>query len=421
MKKKIMAAAVFLFAMLCIFEICSAADDDGVRIKNSVSESVVRVSQGDSFGSGFFISDRYIVTNHHVVTPYLEDGYVGGDGWFASANGTNVQVIYSALTNDIVWGTVVQDWPEVDLAVIEIEPQNKRKPIKFALDEDINEGMNLWIVGFPGVNSHDPLTDDTPTITTGILSKITNGSIATGSQLYKRLVYDSITNPGNSGGPVVNKNGNIIGIHNSSSVEGLAFYGIHIKELATRLNTAGIPFEWASGNPFAMASGNHSGIENKGKDVALPVVIGVLAAAVVGSAIYLLNKKKQKNKTVVVGPKPKPADPTTPRASVQGMTGQFAGSKKNLSTGKDAVFGRDANACTIVFDGSAKKVSSKHCRIHYSKTHQRYVIQDLNSTNGTILVRGSEQKKVPSNSTIALRNGDVIYIPNKENSFRVNL
>ena len=70
---------------------------------------------------------------------------------------------------------------------------------------------------------------------------------------------------------------------------------------------------------------------------------------------------------------------------------------------------------------NVRGVSRKHCRIHFSNTHQCFIIQDLGSTNGTVLVRGSHQRQVPTNSGLALQNGDLIYIPNKDNSFRVNL
>jgi len=418
MKRFFLLTAIVFSIVFCLYG-TGIGEEDGVRIKNLTGQSIVRVSQdGNGWGTGFFIDDKYIVTNHHVVSPFLTSDVVGGDGWFKVATNEKVQVVFSAVNNDIVGGLVVQDWPEVDLAVVEIDPAySKRSPIKLLPEEKVVEGMNLWVIGFPGVNSYDTMTNDNSTITGGILSKITHDSIGENSVPFLSLSYDSITNPGNSGGPVVDRNGNVLGIHNSGdNGDGrIAFYGIHVKELTSRLTAAGIPFIWADSKS--------AGIEiNK---YILWGGIGLLVVLVIGLVIYIA--KKPAARTVQVSTKiPEiskvgPVSAPIQNGSIQGLSGQFSGQKKPLTQGKDFIIGKDPSVCTFVFDESAKKVSRKHCRIHYSKTHQRFIIQDLNSTNGTILVRGSSQKKVPADSSIALKNGDLVYIPDKSNSFRINL
>ncbi len=421
MKKKIWFVFAVLCVMLCVFNLC-IAQEDGPRIKDQVSKSIVRIYLDGSVGTGFFVSDKYIVTNHHVVSPYLEDGYVGGKGWFTLATNTKVDVIFSAVNNDIIGGLVVQDWPEVDLAVVEIDPAySKRVPLKLSPGEQVVEGMNVWVIGFPGVNSYDIMSGDNPTITSGILSKISHDAIGQNSTPFLKLSYDSITNPGNSGGPVVDRYGNVVGIHNSGSTEGIAFFGIHVDELIKRLNAAGIPCDLAGSvkepqevSPTPTPKPNPV-IDN----TIIWIVIGVLGAGVIGLLIYLMRAKSIKPSPK---PSPKPIQPEpSSKASIQGLSGQFSGQKKPLSTGKDTVIGKDPSVCTIRFDENEKNVSRKHCRIHFSNTNQCFVIQDLGSTNGTILVRGSSQTKVPSKSSLKLKDGDLIYVPNKNNTFRINL
>ena len=422
-KKNILLLSLILVSLLMSF--CMAnAEDEGTKIRNLVSPSLVRIFQfedGDGFGTGFFISDRYIVTNHHVVTPFPSETIGGDDNWFIPATNMPVEVVYSAVNNDVVQGLVVQDWPDVDLAVVEVDPAySKRTPLKLLPENKVVEGMTEYVIGFPGVNTYDMMTNDNPTITNGILSKIANESIGGNTTPYKMLSYSSFINPGNSGGPIVDTEGNVIGIVNSFSAEGVAYYGIHVKELISRLNAAGIPFEYAADNPTSTETINNPGDNSNGNQkLILYIIIGVLAVGVVGVLVMLLKKP---SKTPPSPQEPEPVKPSpSSKASIKGIAGQYLGMEKPLSKTKDCVIGKDPSKCTVVFDGNAKRVSRVHCRIHYSNTHQCYIIQDLNSTNGTILVRGSAQKKVPTDSGISLKDGDLIYIPTKENTFQVNL
>ena len=436
-KKNILLLSLILISLSMSFCMASA-EDEGTKIRNLVGSSLVRIfpfEDGDGFGTGFFISDRYIVTNHHVVTPFPFET-IGDDMWFIAATNMDVKVVYSAVNNDTVKGLVVQDWPDVDLAVVEVDPAySNRTPIKLLPENKVVEGMTEYAIGFPGVNTYDMMTNDNPTITNGILSKISNASIGINTTPYKRLSYSSFINPGNSGGPIVDTEGNVIGIVNSHSTVGVAYYGIHVKELISRLNAAGIPFEYAVDNPTSTETieaetittdviptiDNPGDNSNDNQKLILYIIIGVLAVGVVGVLVMLL-KKPSSPKTPSSPQEPEPVKPSsTSKASIKGIAGQYLGMEKPLSKTKDCVIGKDPSKCTVVFDGNAKRVSRVHCRIHYSNTHQCYIIQDLNSTNGTILVRGSAQKKVPTDSGISLKDGDLIYIPTKENTFQVNL
>ena len=397
-----------ILAVLCCSFVSVIGADEGQKILDQVSKSAVRIMNDTGMGSGFFINETHIVTNHHVVSNFLEDGYVGGKGWWKLATNTMVEVSYSAAANDIVVGRVVQDWPEVDLAVVAInEGGAKRTPIKLQDDEKVKAGINIYTIGFPGVNSTDFMVIDTPSITAGVISKISRDAInLENGQPYLQLSIDSLTNPGNSGGPIVDRGGNVVGITNSgiSGNGRTAYFGIHVHELVSRLDQAGIKYQKA----------------DSGKNLVFWVIIGFLAAAIVAVLYFILrkNSKKEPEKPKNNGSK---MPGTAAGASIQGVSGQFSGIEKLLSTEKDCVLGTNPEKCTMVFEKSVKKVSRVHCRIHFSKTHQRYVIQDLNSTNGTIIIRGSNKRKVPTTSGIALENGDIIQVPDNSNSFRVNL
>lgn len=421
MRKKIFMLLTVLSVILCLFGAVHAADE-GVRIQEQVNKSTVMIESKLGQGTGFFINEKHIVTNHHVVSPYLLDGYLGGEGWWDSAVNTTVRIYYSVLGSDYVNGVVIQDWPEADLAVIEVDPDLvKRVPLRLNYEENVFRGMNIYTVGFPGVNYENIIESNQASIAEGRISNITPSYIphiktelsisgndvyvseSADNKLYQQLVVTTIINPGNSGGPIVDRSGNLVGIANAGIKSGgaIASFGIHVKELSTRLNNAGIKFEYAKSQ----------------NGLILWIAVGVLGAAVIAAAVILILKNRKGKDGGGSGK----VTPPSGKASVQGLSGQFSGISKPLSREKDTVFGVDGSVCNVVFEKNVRGVSRKHCRIHFSKTHQCFIIQDLESTNGTVLVRGSHQRQVPTNSGLALRNGDLIYIPNKDNSFRVNL
>ena len=413
MKKRIFMLLTVLSVILCLFGAVSAAEE-GTRILDQVKQSTVMISLGDpvevGWGSGFFINGEHVITNHHVISPYLVDGLVGGEGWWVSAVNVDVRVYYSYLANDYVNGVVVYDWPEVDLAVIKVDPGVvKRVPLKLLPADNVFSGMNVYAIGFPGVNYSSVIELSEPSLADGRISHITTATIPNVASAlglatevnYQRMSVTSLINQGNSGGPIVDRNGNLIGIANAEVRDNgaIASFGIHVRELIKRLNDAGIKFEYAKSQ----------------NSLILWIAVGVLGAAVIAAAVLLILKGKKGGNGTGKG------TPPSGKASVQGLSGQFSGINKPLSRDKDMVFGVDGSVCNVVFEKNVRGVSRKHCRIHFSNTHQCFIIQDLGSTNGTVLVRGSHQRQVPTNSGLALQNGDLIYIPNKDNSFRVNL
>lgn len=245
---------LYVFSFLCFFtELCKAEEDIGVRILSQVGPSVVRimVDQGNdsvTIGTGFFINNRYIITNHHCVSTHLKSNLIGAEGWFKSAKGNDVLVIFSEEKEDWTLGIVAEDWPEVDLAVIDIKfPTTKRTPVKIASENDIRNGMDVFVVGFPSIfsNAYDLSTVDEPKITKGnLVSTITHNTYEDGLTDYKQQCYSALINPGNSGGPVVDKNGNVIGVANASlnSNGEVGYFGIDFKELTSRLERAGISY-----------------------------------------------------------------------------------------------------------------------------------------------------------------------------------
>ena len=140
-------------------------------------------------GSGVIISaDGYIVTNNHVVD--------GADKLTVTLN-----------NNDEYNARVIGTDANTDLALIKITPEKGKTldPISFGNSDDVKVGEWAVAVGNPfGFNS---------SVTAGIISAKGRG-VSEGSVGIKSFIqHDAAVNPGNSGGALVNTDGDLIGIN----------------------------------------------------------------------------------------------------------------------------------------------------------------------------------------------------------------
>ena len=170
-------------------------------ISNTTSIFGIMQQPFSSSGTGFIIStDGYIVTNHHVV-----------DG------ATKVTVI---LDNDKEYeAKIIGSDAQTDLAVLKIE-ETGLTPAVLGNSSDVQVGELAVAIG-------NPLGQTlSGTVTAGIISA-TNREVTLEGTEYTLLQIDAAINSGNSGGPLANAYGEIIGINNakiaSSGIEGLGF------------------------------------------------------------------------------------------------------------------------------------------------------------------------------------------------------
>lgn len=177
----------------------SRPDGSVASIAAAVLPSVVSIEAKSSAGrtatgSGFVIrSDGYIVTNNHVVE---------------GANG-NVAVLMSDGT--VLDGTVVGTTTVYDLAVVKIN-KTGLKPLVLGDSSKV-------VVGDPVIAVGSPLGLDS-TVTSGIVSALhrpvtTGSSSQAASSFIDAIQTDAAINPGNSGGPLINANGEVIGINSA--------------------------------------------------------------------------------------------------------------------------------------------------------------------------------------------------------------
>ncbi|MFC4854117.1 S1C family serine protease [Actinophytocola glycyrrhizae] len=180
----------------------SAAPAGSVEaVAAKVSPSVVQLQvQGRSAageGSGFVISsDGLIVTNNHVVEAAAEDGRIQAvfqDGSSAAA-------------------TIVGRDPTSDVAVVKAQGRTGLPVAELGSSEALRVGQGVVAIGSPFELSG--------TVTSGIVSSLHRPTRAGGEDGSQATVLDAIQtdaaiNPGNSGGPLVNMQGQIVGINSA--------------------------------------------------------------------------------------------------------------------------------------------------------------------------------------------------------------
>ncbi|RRQ48269.1 PDZ domain-containing protein [Maribacter algicola] len=148
-------------------------------------------------GSGVIISqDGYIVTNNHVI-----------------ANATQLQVTLN--NNQTFEAELVGTDPNSDIALIKINTEDKLPYLAFGDSDNTKIGEWVLAVGNP--------FNLTSTVTAGIVSAKARSLDTRSNQSF--IQTDAAVNPGNSGGALVNTNGDLIGINTAISSQTGSYVG----------------------------------------------------------------------------------------------------------------------------------------------------------------------------------------------------
>lgn len=188
MIKKLLTILTIFLSLNCTSTLAKYGPDEEINIKvyEKISPAIVAIDaqlkDGLSAGTGCIVTpDGLILTGSHVVENHKSIDVTTHNGQTYKAQ------------------FVAQMGKNRDLALIKIEPKRPLKTVSFGDSENVKVGQRVLSIGNPFGFSN--------TLTQGIISRI--------DYVKNRFQTDAAINPGCSGGPLLNSDGEVIGISQS--------------------------------------------------------------------------------------------------------------------------------------------------------------------------------------------------------------
>ncbi len=253
-----LCAPVLALALAAGGALCAGAVGEGVpqavlNAKSGVLRVMVSLGNGNySMGTGFAVGtkdDMYVATNHHVVD-----------------SGVHIYVYYD--TGRYIEAELVADDVSRDISILKPVRNIPRAQLLPLQTDGVGDGIAVFALGYPGAadilsegferGGYDTeaafladIVADKPsmTITNGVVSAIRQSVlVGDASREVKLIQTNTAINQGNSGGPLLDALGNVVGV-NTLGISGLEWHiesmngAVHVDELITVLRGARIAYE----------------------------------------------------------------------------------------------------------------------------------------------------------------------------------
>jgi hypothetical protein len=350
-------------------------------------------------GSGFAVGDGlFFVTNQHVVVERKDrTGESGG-----RANTTLMPEIFiTGKDKRPVKASFVGFSPGgQDLALLRVGTDIQSVPAVFPTEgemENLRVTQEIRVLGYPEAaylfEKGTPAGYDAITVTTGKITRISNDSVVDGVPT-RTILIDAVVENGNSGGPLFDEMGRVIGVNSRGTHQGF-YWAFSALEVFPMLRAYGISPAFA---PIGWVARLASNIWVQ--FAALAALTASLSAAIL---CFLISRKRVSggpfwNSTKLTMP--------VPSARLVGLSGVHKGKQFPVHS-FPFWLGRDGR-CNVSFPSELDAISRRHCCI--DKDHiGGFTICD-SSTNGTVingrfLTKGNPEKLYPG-TTIKLRRSD---------------
>lgn len=429
-------AACLLLAVICALSLTLPALAAGDKNISNAAKGVVRVlimdpvtnqvcSTGTAFGIGKAgEAPQYFVTNKHVV----DCEYTISEGITVNLSAIKVYIMktsHAVVLNRLSGNIEVESSQLIpceilyeetgsypDLAILKAaEPFEGH--ITLPLAKNISEkdvAATVYALGYPGVTdltaqnalSANLLADTSDiTITRGVISRY--GAMKSFNNC-RLISHDAVIDHGNSGGPLVNEKGEVMGINTlylqGSTDASASFYAFSSEYIVKVCEDMGIPFRYGSAVPSWL----------------IYVLAAALAAVIVVIVVLIIKRIKDgKNPNPNPAPKPEPPAPgpdMDKALRVEGVFGCFAG-KRYKVTGSVTIGCGGQNSLAMP-EGTAG-VSHRHCMLTAGADGE-VQLTDLGSSYGTFVGSG---QRLNANSPMTLHRGDTFWLGSKEQMFRI--
>ena len=266
---KIMICFLIIMSLTTTVNAVGAVPEKVIKATESVVRILSKYSDGYGSGTGFVIKsnrdETLIITNHHVV----EDNPYNISVWIDDEEQVNAEIL--AFTS------------QKDICILRLTQQLSLKPVILS-PSSAKQGDAVYAVGFPAaadiLSDTEAHTSQDATITDGIVSarrEVTTTQYGTPVGI---LQISAAINSGNSGGPLFDINGNVVGVNTYGIADAQGIFGaIDISEIHAFLDENGISLDFGSNVSILIA------------------VIGIAALAAVCAITMGMKKKVHKMKS----------------------------------------------------------------------------------------------------------------------------
>ena len=352
-------------------------------------------------GTGFFVgktgeNPQYIVTNCHVVEEYILAGRGLGGG--------ELYVVYDK--DDMEEAYLVDYDAEMDVAILRLaDPTDKRAPLQLKRPTDDMLGIEVYAVGYPlaadlTVQAVTSFSKNDATVTSGSITRFLTES-GTGRHLIQT---DASLSGGNSGGPLTDSDGTVIGINTyGSNLAQNLFYAVSISEVLPLMDRNSIPYTV------------YTAPAEEGLPYTYIAIAAAAAVVVLVIIVILVGRKKKQPAAPAAAPVQSAARTGSPY--LRSVAPQHNGMVVQLHR-QPVQVGRDSATCRLVYPEGTPGVSSRHCQIYFDEPGGVFVVTDLNSTYGTFLGDGT---RIAPNTPVRLPARSAIYLGEVANTIYLEL
>ena len=452
--------------------------------KNGVVQ--VRVTYTDDAGSvedlfsgtGFLINDNTVLTCNHVVTltagelAALAEVYQKTVPEFQS----RLKIAITVSRDVTIDATVINSSATMDFAILRLSTSLQgKKALAIRSSATVEQTEHVFAIGFPDISSDSQsfstYTSEDATIAEGVVNK--NGAYFDANVKYLQTSCE--LDFGNSGGPMGDENGNVIGLCAGylDSDASAVYFAVCIDQVTEVLSALGIPYTPATSQPVVEPTTEPTTEPTAEEPVAttaptlplpsipeefvdddtvqpksnmgLILIIAAVAVAVVVIIVVVVVAGGKKKKPVAPPMPPAPPAPpmpsrggfepapTTPIQGVGETTVLNAG-----AAGETTVLSRNVNGGTLIRKRTGETVNvnqesfvigRERKDVNYciadntavSRIHAKLIVRNgvtyltsMTDKNGTFV----NNTKVMRNQEVALKNGDHITLANEELEYR---